>query len=107
MVVTFSPIDLLFYGIAVYEGYKLSFRQIGLDDLGIETIGHEAIHPAQLDYEDSNRTRRGQVENQLSGKPFVCPHCGTPYDPDDYRPDAAHIYCSACKAEIERNPQLT
>ena len=23
---TFSPIDLLFYGIAVYEGYKLSFR---------------------------------------------------------------------------------
>jgi hypothetical protein len=26
--VTFSPIDLLFYGIAVYEGYKLAFRQI-------------------------------------------------------------------------------
>ena len=23
---TFSPIDLLFYGIAVYEGYRLSFR---------------------------------------------------------------------------------
>lgn len=26
LVDTFSPIDLLFYGIAVYEGYKLSFR---------------------------------------------------------------------------------
>lgn len=24
---TFSPMDLLFYGIAVYEGYKLSFRE--------------------------------------------------------------------------------
>ena len=28
MVATFSPIDLLFYGIAVYEGYRLSFRQL-------------------------------------------------------------------------------
>ena len=24
----FSPIDLLFYGIAIYEGYKFSFRQV-------------------------------------------------------------------------------
>ena len=28
MKATFSPIDLLFYGIAVYEGYRFSFRQI-------------------------------------------------------------------------------
>ena len=28
MEVSFSPMDLLFYGIAVYEGYKLSFRRI-------------------------------------------------------------------------------
>ena len=28
MAVTFSPIDLLFYGIAMYEGYRLSFRQL-------------------------------------------------------------------------------
>ena len=28
MMSTFSPIDLLFYGIAVYEGYKFSFRTI-------------------------------------------------------------------------------
>jgi len=26
MVATFSPMDLLFYGIAVWEGYRLSFR---------------------------------------------------------------------------------
>jgi hypothetical protein len=26
--VTFNPIDVLFYGIAVYEGHKLSFRQV-------------------------------------------------------------------------------
>jgi len=29
MVATFSPMDLLFYGIALYEGHKLSFRQPG------------------------------------------------------------------------------
>jgi hypothetical protein len=33
MVVTFSPMDLLFYGIALYEGYKLSFRQVSAADL--------------------------------------------------------------------------
>jgi len=26
--VTFSPMDILFYGLAVYEGYKLAFRQV-------------------------------------------------------------------------------
>ena len=30
---TFHPMDLLFYGIAVYEGYKLSFRQLTEDEL--------------------------------------------------------------------------
>jgi hypothetical protein len=29
----FSPIDLLFYGIAVYEGYKFSFREVTDEDL--------------------------------------------------------------------------
>lgn len=33
MATTFSPIDLLFYGIAIYEGYKLSFRQVTHDEL--------------------------------------------------------------------------
>ncbi len=33
MVETFSPMDLLFYGIAVWEGYKLSFRQVTEQDL--------------------------------------------------------------------------
>lgn len=31
--VTFSPMDLLFYGIAVYEGYKFSFRPITPEEL--------------------------------------------------------------------------
>ena len=30
---TFSPIDLLFYGIAIYEGFKLSFRDITEDEM--------------------------------------------------------------------------
>jgi hypothetical protein len=28
MMETFSPMDVLFYGIAIYEGYKFSFRKI-------------------------------------------------------------------------------
>jgi hypothetical protein len=28
MGIAFSPIDLLFYGIAIYQGYKLSFRRV-------------------------------------------------------------------------------
>lgn len=31
--ITFSPMDLLFYGIAVYEGYKFSFRQITQEEI--------------------------------------------------------------------------
>lgn len=33
MVAAFSPIDLLFYGIAVYEGYKFSFVQISENEI--------------------------------------------------------------------------
>ena len=33
MVDTFRPMDLLFYGIAVYEGYKLSLRQISAEEM--------------------------------------------------------------------------
>jgi len=31
--ITFSPMDLVFYGIAVYEGFKLSFRKITEEEL--------------------------------------------------------------------------
>ncbi len=33
MQLTFSPIDLLFYGIAVYSGYKLAFRPLTEEEL--------------------------------------------------------------------------
>jgi hypothetical protein len=33
MAETFNPIDLLFYGIAVYEGYRFSFKQISEEEL--------------------------------------------------------------------------
>jgi hypothetical protein len=32
MKASFSPIDLLFYGIAVYEGYRLSFRRLTAEE---------------------------------------------------------------------------
>jgi len=33
MIAFFSPMDPLFYGLAVYEGYRLSFRQISREEL--------------------------------------------------------------------------
>jgi len=39
--VTFDPMDLLFYGIAIYEGYRFSFRQISEEDLIQATEGGE------------------------------------------------------------------
>ena len=32
----------------------------------------------------------------------VCPACETPYRPADYDPQALHIYCTACGAELPR-----
>ena len=31
--VTFSPMDLLFYGLALYTGYRFAFRQVSLEEL--------------------------------------------------------------------------
>lgn len=39
MVETFSPMDLLFYGIAVYEGYKISFRPLTEQDIADRITG--------------------------------------------------------------------
>lgn len=33
LVATFSPMDLLFYGLAVYEGYRLSLRRVTMDEV--------------------------------------------------------------------------
>jgi len=39
MAMTFSPMDLIFYGIAVYEGYKLSFRKITHEEVQAAITG--------------------------------------------------------------------
>jgi hypothetical protein len=39
MATTFSPMDLLFYGIAVYEGFKLSFRKITHEEIRAAITG--------------------------------------------------------------------
>jgi len=33
MTATFNPMDLLFYGLAVYAGYRFSFRRISAEEL--------------------------------------------------------------------------
>lgn len=33
LVESFSPMDLLFYGIAVYEGYKFAFRKVSVEEI--------------------------------------------------------------------------
>ncbi len=40
MKVTFNPMDLLFYAIAVYEGYRFSFRRISEEELSKLVKGH-------------------------------------------------------------------
>lgn len=44
MAETFSPMDLLFYGIALYQGYKMSFRHITQEEL----IANAAAAPVAL-----------------------------------------------------------
>jgi hypothetical protein len=39
MTLTFSPIDLLFYGIAIYEGYRLSIRQLTDEEFNARITG--------------------------------------------------------------------
>lgn len=43
MAATFSPMDLLFYGIAVYEGYRFSFRQLTEEQLQTYLTGAAPI----------------------------------------------------------------
>ncbi|MFA5689346.1 MAG: hypothetical protein WC959_09410 [Kiritimatiellales bacterium] len=31
-----------------------------------------------------------------------CPECGAPYDIKDYRDDVAKIFCSTCKAQLNK-----
>ena len=38
MMDTFSPIDLLFYGLAIYEGYKFSFRPITEEEVAKNAV---------------------------------------------------------------------
>ena len=39
MAITFSPMDLVFYGIAIYEGYKLAFRKITHEEIQAAITG--------------------------------------------------------------------
>ena len=40
LIAAFHPLDLLFYGIAVYEGYQFSFRRVGAAELHDTVDGH-------------------------------------------------------------------
>lgn len=43
---TFSPVDLLFYGFAIYEGYRFAFRAISQEDLElVKNPDYEPIPP--------------------------------------------------------------
>lgn len=41
MVASFHPMDLVFYGIAVYTGFRLSFREVTAQDLGVGVLGED------------------------------------------------------------------
>lgn len=71
-------------------------------------LGGVALLAILLTEGDSGENRFGlpvgmpEVVNDPGVLGAVCPHCGAPYDPEDYRPDTEHIYCSTCRGEIER-----
>lgn len=44
LVAMFSPMDLLFYGLALYEGYRFSFRQVTVEEAR-RMLGHSAPAP--------------------------------------------------------------
>jgi hypothetical protein len=45
------------------------------------------------------------VDRLIPGEKYdrQCPQCETPYREEDYRADAEHIYCSACRGELPRH----
>jgi len=46
MISTFSGMDLLFYGIAIYEGYRLSLRQLSEPELAALHLGNTSTEGA-------------------------------------------------------------
>ncbi len=47
LVATFSPMDLLFYGLAVYEGYRLSLRRVTMDEVK-RVLGQSSSSPSAV-----------------------------------------------------------
>jgi hypothetical protein len=44
LVATFSPMDIVFYGLAVYEGYRLSLRRVTMEEVK-RVLGHSSSSP--------------------------------------------------------------
>ena len=52
LVESFSPIDLLFYGIAIYEGYKFAFRRVTAKDIKMiqseDSVGYPSNYKLRM-----------------------------------------------------------
>jgi antitoxin component YwqK of YwqJK toxin-antitoxin module len=46
LIETFSPIDILFYGIAIYEGYKFAFRRVSVQEIKNLQTGTSEGYPS-------------------------------------------------------------
>jgi len=46
--------------------------------------------------------RRGDDPAPVATAGAQCPHCGSRFDPSDYRPGAAAYLCGDCKQELPR-----
>ena len=83
---------LLFTGLVYYakaKGRSGAFALLGLFDLlGIIILASLK----DLDPESS----------EFSDPVSQCPSCGAEYKLNEYNPEAEHIYCSFCKAELPR-----
>ena len=60
----------------------------------------------EADQEEKTPLRMEEAGHQDKTTPRTdekrCLSCGTPYNLDDYRPDAEHIFCAGCQSELPR-----
>jgi hypothetical protein len=86
------------------------FGPVLLESLGRGFSAQVAENPAGADCADpvpegiaaesiDDWMQAAESDGRDQGKP-VCPHCGHPYNPADYRPDARAALCPACKGAL-------
>ncbi len=104
---------VLIPAVIVFFGIQLGVSAIGADSTVVSFLeallvfwllftAYGSLHAPELVYFYGIRAERSAINKQSRTEYPVCEECGQSWDPRDYRPDAKHIFCSYCKAELRR-----